>query len=71
MNDSRLLSLIKAVVYRCFGLIVTWSVAWLVLREPVGAGAIAAADAMAKIAAYYGFERVWIWLRRRESRSGS
>lgn len=65
MSDSRRLSLAKAVLYRCFGLVVTWAVAWFVLREPVGAGAIAAVDAVAKIAAYYGFERAWIWMRRR------
>jgi uncharacterized membrane protein len=56
---SRLESLIKSVIYRLFGTIVTFLIAYLFTREFFIASGIAILEMIAKTILYYAYERFW------------
>jgi len=56
---TRLESLIKSIVYRLFGTIVTFAIAFFFTREVFVSSAIAIFEMVAKTALYYAYERFW------------
>lgn len=56
---SRLESLIKAIVYRLFGTITTFIIAFVFTKEFLIASGIAILEMLAKTALYYLYERFW------------
>lgn len=56
---TRLESLIKSIVYRLFGTITTFVIAFLFTRELFISSAIAIFEMVAKTALYYIYERFW------------
>jgi adenylylsulfate kinase len=63
---SRLESLIKSIVYRLFGTIVTFFIAYFFTREFFIASGIALIEMLAKTILYYAYERFWNKIRRIE-----
>jgi uncharacterized membrane protein len=62
---SRVESLIKSIVYRLFGTIVTFAIAFFFTKEFFVATAIAFMELIAKTILYYGYERFWNNIRTR------
>ena len=60
---SRLESLIKSIVYRLFGTVVTFLIAYLFTKEFFIASGIAILEMVAKTALYYLYERFWNAIR--------
>jgi len=56
---TRLESLIKSIVYRLFGTITTFIVAFFFTRELFISSAIAIFEMVAKTVLYYVYERFW------------
>lgn len=56
---SRLESLIKSIVYRLFGTLTTFLIAWFFTKEFFIASAIAILEMVAKTVLYYIYERLW------------
>lgn len=61
---SRLESLAKSIVYRVFGTITTFIIAYLFTKEFLIASGIAILEMIAKTVLYYLYERFWNRLRR-------
>lgn len=57
--ESHRRSIIKAVSYRCFGTMLTASIALAYTQDLKWAAAIGASDALIKTAFFYVHERVW------------
>lgn len=56
---TRIESLIKAIVYRLFGTISTFIIAFIFTQEVGISGAIAIIEMIAKTLLYYLYERFW------------
>jgi uncharacterized membrane protein len=56
---SRLESLVKSIVYRLFGTITTFLIAWFFTKEFFIASGIAIIEMVSKTALYYFYERFW------------
>lgn len=62
-RDTRSRALAKAVSWRLVGSTDTFLLSWLVTGKAHQAAAIAAAEALTKIALFYGHERIWRRIR--------
>jgi uncharacterized membrane protein len=59
MVESHLRSIIKAITWRTGGTVVTFAVAFVLLRSVEQAAQIGILDTLVKIGAFYFHERVW------------
>lgn len=57
--ESHFRSIVKAITWRTGGTVVTFTVAWILLREIELAAQIGILDTVVKIGAFYAHERVW------------
>lgn len=58
-SESHARSLVKAVIWRLMGTVVTIGVAWIISREITLAAKLGLADTVVKIGAMYVYERMW------------
>ena len=58
--ESHIRTIIKAFSWRFIATLVTFTVAWVVIKELRFAAEIGIADTLIKLGAYYFHERVWI-----------
>jgi uncharacterized membrane protein len=63
-------SLIKSIVYRVFGTLVTFFIAFFFTKEFFIASAIAILEMIAKTFLYYFYERLWIKVSKPFFRKG-
>jgi adenylylsulfate kinase len=66
-GDSRRISVMKGITWRCLATLTTYMIAWLWTGETETAGKIAAVEFFLKFAIYYGHERFWQWLPRQSA----
>lgn len=63
-KDSRKISVMKGITWRCLATLTTYIIAWLWTGETETAGKIAAVEFFLKFFIYYMHERFWQWLPR-------
>jgi adenylylsulfate kinase len=60
MHDSKRRSLMKAMSWRCFAVIITSAVGYMFTESAAFAVSIGVADSLLKVFAYYLHERAWV-----------
>jgi len=60
MSETHYRSIVKALSWRFFATLITFSVAWLITGELIFATKIGLSDTLIKLGAYYLHERFWI-----------
>jgi uncharacterized membrane protein len=61
--DTHGRSIVKALSWRVFALVITAVIAWRVTGDARVAAAIGIADTLVKLAMYYAHERIWNGIR--------